>query len=82
MSCANKNKLQLMDFSSMAKPQKEHRSKKMALPFGKWVEQCQRMQNKLFNPILHGVGGGAQSARANLKDSYLRNEYCYSNEIW
>ena len=27
-------------------------------------------------------GGGAQSARANFKDSYLRNEYCYSNEIW
>ena len=35
-----------------------------------------------FNIILHGGGGGAQSARANFKDSYLRNEYCYSNEIW
>ena len=39
-----------------------------------------------FNPILHGGGGGggrggAQSARANFKDSYLRNEHCYSNEI-
>ena len=29
-----------------------------------------------------GGGGGAESARANFKDSYLCNEYCYSNEIW
>ena len=28
-----------------------------------------------------GGQGGAQSARANFKDSYLRNEHCYSNEI-
>ena len=32
-----------------------------------------------------GGGGGeeavAQSARANFKDSYLRNEYCYCIEI-
>ena len=34
----------------------------------------------IVNPIIHG--GGAQSARANFKDSYLRNEYCYCNEIW
>ena len=30
----------------------------------------------------HLTRGGAQSARANFKDSYLRNEYCYCNEIW
>ena len=38
----------------------------------------------VINPILHRGGGGgrAQSARANVKDSYLRNEYCYINELW
>ena len=29
-----------------------------------------------------GKGGGVQSARANFKDSYLRNEYRYCNKIW
>ena len=39
--------------------------------------------NSLFlNPILHREGGGAQSACTNFRDLYLRNEYCYSNEIW
>ena len=39
-------------------------------------------------PILHGGewggGGGweAQSTCANLKDSYLRNKYRYSTDIW
>ena len=31
----------------------------------------------IINPLTRGE---AQSARANCKDSYLRNEYCYSNE--
>ena len=37
--------------------------------------------NESINSILYGGGGGAQSARDSFKDSYLRNEYCYCNEI-
>ena len=32
--------------------------------------------------LLHGGVEGAQSAGANFKESYLRNEHCYWNEIW
>ena len=35
-----------------------------------------------LNPILHGRVGGGGGAHANFKDPYLRNEHCYSNEIW
>ena len=43
-----------------------------------------------FNPALHGEGGGGlgagwagtESAHTNFKDSYLRNDYCYCNNIW
>ena len=40
------------------------------------------LEGKMTHLISYGGGGGAQSARANFKDSYLRNEYHYSTEIW
>ena len=38
--------------------------------------------NKAYLTLSYTGGGGAQSARANFKESYLRNEHCYCNEIW
>ena len=38
--------------------------------------------NKAYLTLSYTGGGGAQSARANFKESYLRNEHCYWNEIW
>ena len=37
--------------------------------------------NESINFILDGGGGGAQRARDSFQNSYLRNEYCYCNEI-
>ena len=42
------------------------------------------MRNVGYQPSLtrRGEGGMAESAHTIFKDSYLRKEYCYCNEIW
>ena len=38
--------------------------------------------NVLTLSYMGGGGGGRRTACANFKDSYLRDEYSYCNEIW